>query len=140
MIDIDLFKNINDSYGHQIGDEAIISLIDTTKKILREQDLFGRVGGEEFAVVLPETTIGNAKKVGERLRKTVEETSIQTKTGTTSITISIGITSIDRLDRDDGIPHREQSVVDMLIAQADSALYQAKRDGRNRVAIYRKES
>lgn len=123
MLDLDNFKTINDTYGHSVGDDALRTLTEACKDCLRETDLFGRLGGEEFGVVLTETEAWAAEKAADRLRKAVAEAEILTCNGPASITTSIGLSAMSAAD---------DSVEDVL-KRADKALYTAKERGRNRV-------
>lgn len=123
MIDIDHFKNINDRYGHQVGDEVLRAFANTGKKILRSIDIFARLGGEEFAIALPETDLRAARAVAERLRQAVSTKKVETRNGPVQYTVSIGV-----------ITSAPWSLnPDELLRRADAALYAAKEDGRNRV-------
>lgn len=126
MIDIDFFKNINDQYGHPIGDQILLLLSKELAKNLRQTDILCRFGGEEFAIFLPETNIHIAKSIAERLRITISNYIFEVTKTTLQITISIGVSWMDG-------DHAELS---LLLDQADEAMYQAKRTGRNRVCIY----
>jgi diguanylate cyclase (GGDEF)-like protein len=123
MCDIDHFKAINDAHGHQAGDEALVSFTRTIQGRLRDYDSFGRYGGEEFLIIAPGSMGHSGESLYERLRAGVAEAEIATNAGTLSLTVSIGVA-----------PGTGLSSVDALIATADVALYQAKADGRNRVA------
>ena len=123
MCDIDHFKKINDTYGHQTGDEVLVAFTRCIQAQLREYDCVGRYGGEEFLVIVAGSGEEIPKSLYERLRAEVAGNEMKTKTGTVSITVSIGVA-----------PGTSQSTVDALLAGADAALYQAKSDGRNRVA------
>jgi len=123
MCDIDHFKNINDIFGHQAGDEALVAFTRCLQDRLRAYDSLGRYGGEEFLVIAPGSVGHSGERLYERLRAGVAEAEIQTKTGAVSLTVSIGVAA-----------GTGQSTVDALLAAADAALYQAKADGRNRVA------
>jgi diguanylate cyclase (GGDEF)-like protein/PAS domain S-box-containing protein len=124
MIDIDYFKQVNDTHGHRAGDMVLQALSQICKEALRDVDLIGRMGGEEFAVLLPETSHEKAAEVAERLRETIAATPIVIETGLPlHITVSIGVTTLTGKD----------SNIDMLLNQADTALYQAKETGRNRI-------
>ena len=122
MCDIDHFKNINDAYGHQAGDEALVIFTRCIQDRLRDYDSLGRYGGEEFLVIAPGSEGHSGESLYERLRAGVADAKITTKAGMASLTISIGVA-----------PGTGQSTVDALLAAADAALYQAKADGRNRV-------
>lgn len=124
MLDLDHFKSVNDTYGHQVGDRVLQALGDTCRKIFRNIDIVGRIGGEEFAILLPATDIAKAHEVAERLRKSLEAAVVPTEDGgRLNFTASIGIA---------GFSGRETHI-GALLGQADKALYQAKHDGRNRV-------
>ncbi|MES2501341.1 MAG: diguanylate cyclase [Pseudomonadota bacterium] len=125
MVDIDFFKRINDTYGHQVGDLAIKGFADMSRLALRESDICGRLGGEEFAILLPETNIDKALEVAERLRAAIQNAQISMSSGVPALkmTISIGVSTL--ISKEDSI--------DVLISKADKALYDAKNTGRNRV-------
>ena len=124
MLDIDHFKKINDTYGHQSGDLVLKSIASTFHKELRSVDIVGRLGGEEFALILPETGIEKATEVAERLREIISANEVALPDGMKiSITVSIGIASL--IDKD--------SDMNMLLMESDKALYKAKLAGRNRV-------
>ncbi|NMF58825.1 GGDEF domain-containing protein [Pseudanabaena yagii] len=126
MIDIDLFKNINDTYGHSTGDRAICKLTSICSQLVREMDLIGRLGGEEFVIILPDTPLDGAINLAERLRQTIESEQIQTEDHTYfTMTISIGIANYN-----DSLNNFEN-----MLSQADNALYKAKQMGRNRVVV-----
>lgn len=123
MMDIDHFKRVNDTHGHDVGDEVLRELARISRTALRELDILGRLGGEEFGVLLPETDAGPAMEVAERLRRAIEQSPIATGAGEMRITVSIGAaTSKD-----------EAETVETLLKRADVALYEAKQSGRNRV-------
>jgi diguanylate cyclase (GGDEF)-like protein len=125
MIDIDRFKQVNDTFGHAIGDQVLRAVADRVKKSLRVIDIFGRTGGEEFAIVLPgashESAVG---LLGERIRHVVGDEPIVTDAGDVQVTISVGVASA----------HPGCEDLQALLKAADTALYDAKRSGRNRVA------
>ena len=122
MIDIDHFKSVNDTYGHAVGDDALIKTVAVIDAELRAEDTLGRLGGEEFAVILPETGKAGAAQVAERLRVAVSEIVIETPTGSLSFTISIGVAEGNKEDD-----------FQEILKRADDAMYQAKGQGRNQV-------
>lgn len=121
MLDIDHFKAINDTYGHQAGDRVIQNVSHIIKKSLRETDCAGRYGGEEFGVILANTPAENALFFAERLRKKIEQSEIMYEEQLIKVTISLGICDIKP----------DMTDCDIWLAQADQALYQAKEAGRN---------
>lgn len=124
MLDIDHFKQINDRYGHKIGDEVLRRLAHQCQATLRNADILGRLGGEEFAVILPETDIAYAVEVAERLRELMLQAKIPLEGGLpVQFTVSIGVSSLSSSDDN----------IDVLLNHADMALYKAKNSGRNRV-------
>ncbi|MBS1186458.1 MAG: diguanylate cyclase [Burkholderiaceae bacterium] len=123
MFDIDYFKRINDTYGHAIGDQVLQHLTETVSKTLRRSDYCGRIGGEEFAVLLPETTAEQALLFAERLRETVANSPVAIEQAAISYTASFGVTAVKNVD----------VTIDVALARADTALYRAKESGRNRV-------
>jgi diguanylate cyclase (GGDEF)-like protein len=126
MIDIDHFKSVNDTHGHAVGDEVLKAFTRELESNLRSVDLLGRLGGEEFAVMLPETEQSAAALTAERLRAAVETLKFPFEDGTVlRITTSVGI----------AIFSPTGDSLDSLLARADSALYTAKREGRNRTVI-----
>ena len=125
MLDIDHFKRINDRHGHAAGDETLRSVARTIRETLRPGDTAGRWGGEEFLVILPETSLAEAAGVAERVRRNVE--SAAHVAGIASITLSAGVSAFPETVRDQ----------EELIASADAAMYRAKEAGRNRVIVAR---
>ena len=123
MIDIDNFKKCNDTYGHLVGDTVLREVADRLKISVREVDMIARYGGEEFCVILPETTKDLALTVAERLRKSVEAKTVKAFDEKINVTVSVGITTYPEGGED----------VTSLIDSADTALYKAKRKGRNMV-------
>ncbi len=128
MLDIDEFKNVNDIYGREAGDFALQQVAEVMKSSLREIDLLGRLGGEEFAALLPNTTLEDALLSAERVRETIANMSLEISGQILSktITISVGVATIT-----DGM-----SGIDELLRKADIALYRAKNNGRNCVSVY----
>jgi diguanylate cyclase (GGDEF)-like protein len=129
MIDIDHFKSLNDRYGHAIGDDVLAACARTMASNLRESDVIGRYGGEEFAVILPETSLADGAFVAEKLRIAVERLVIDSPDGGASpirTTISVGVA---------GIPDPATPDEQALLNRADQAMYAAKRSGRNRITV-----
>ncbi|MFY3382866.1 GGDEF domain-containing protein [Paracidovorax sp. MALMAid1276] len=129
MVDIDHFKDVNDQYGHPVGDQVLCSVVQVLRGRVRAQDLVGRYGGEEFMVVLPDTHLAGAEQLARELCKAVEVSRCRVdcmERTELSVTVSIGVFG-GRLEPGDSW--------DMLIAAADRALYQAKNNGRNRVEV-----
>lgn len=124
MLDIDHFKYINDNYGHQMGDEVLITFVSRIQADLRKADRLGRYGGEEFLVVLPGAGPEEAGLVAERLRRTIADTAFLIEGKTLHVTTSIGVACVEA---------GEQVSPDEVISRADTALYLAKQTGRNRV-------
>jgi diguanylate cyclase (GGDEF)-like protein len=124
MLDIDHFKEVNDRYGHAVGDDAIIAVAHAAEHAKRGPDVVGRLGGEEFAILLPETDAAQAAVVAERIRERVQGQQLATRNSQFRVTISVGIATA-------GI---SMSGIETLLRAADEALYEAKAAGRNRVA------
>ena len=132
FIDIDHFKRVNDTHGHQAGDDVLRNVANAIQEGLRAGDTFARYGGEEFVVLCPHTDCRDAGTVADRIRSGLEQRSFRSPSGREiSVTISIGIAALPT-----DIDETEQAVRTML-SLADQALYQAKNDGRNRVLISR---
>lgn len=123
MIDIDFFKIINDDFGHQVGDAMIVHLASLARECKRDSDVLARIGGEEFALLLPETDLQQAQGVAERLRCEVGSNPLVAASGTIPATVSIGV----------AVAAEGVNEVSDLMKAADHALYDAKRAGRNRV-------
>ncbi len=127
MIDIDKFKRVNDTYGHLIGDKVIRFIAKQLSNNLKGKDIVARIGGEEYAILLPNTQLDNARILAESIRTTIERSRLK-RTDTSQpiggITVSIGVTSF-----------KHGEVTDDFIQRADQALYQSKNNGRNRVSI-----
>ena len=124
MLDIDHFKKINDTFGHQVGDRVLITFSAIIRSILRKTDFCGRYGGEEFLVVLTDTDLKAAKVFAERIRSTVEESSFAEIGEKSKVTVSIGLAE-----------SRKSENIEKTISRADEAMYAAKRKGRNRVEV-----
>jgi diguanylate cyclase (GGDEF)-like protein len=123
MFDLDNFKNINDTYGHQMGDEILVAFADSVAKNLRSVDFFARFGGEEFVVLLPQTSIKAAEHLADRICKIISQTHISTEQGELSFSTSVGVAALQSTDtKPEDIIHR-----------ADKSLYYAKSHGRNQV-------
>lgn len=120
IFDIDHFKSINDSYGHDIGDKVLVELSNIVKSIIRKNDYFFRLGGEEFVVLVSNTNLSKAKILAEKIRTTVEKKVDTVKDGT--ITVSIGLTEVQKYD-----------TIDTIFKRADEFLYHSKESGRNQV-------
>ncbi|MBV1776522.1 diguanylate cyclase [Burkholderiaceae bacterium DAT-1] len=125
MLDVDFFKQINDQFGHESGDQALISVAQTAQAALRHGDLLGRTGGEEFLVILPLADTRQAASVAERIRSIIARTPLKIGEEAHQVTISIGVASLEIDDH---------SVTD-IVRRADHALYRAKNSGRNRIEL-----
>lgn len=125
MMDLDHFKQINDTYGHPTGDKVLQGFARLCKESVREIDLIGRYGGEELMILMPETDIGMANQVAERLRASIYENQMTVDDQVLNVTVSIGVATKDENTLE----------LDTLIARADQAMYIAKHRGRNRVAV-----
>jgi len=124
MLDVDYFKEKNDTFGHVAGDKILKELAGAVQRKLRREDVFARVGGEEFAIIAPEVAMSGAKEVAEKVRRVVEATVFRFEGHVIPTTVSVGVSSWTGKD--------DRS--DLLYARADAALYKAKQGGRNRVA------
>jgi len=125
MLDIDHFKRINDKYGHATGDVAIQTITQSCKSALRSHDIVARIGGEEFCVLLPYTNNKVAFTVAEKLREIVANTKIAVASDDITMTISIGVSQVDKADTD----------YTAIVKRADKNMYKAKEAGRNKVCI-----
>ncbi len=125
VIDVDHFKQINDTWGHQVGDQVLRHFVTVVSGVLRKEDVMGRLGGEEFAIFLPNSTLQNACAAAERLRELVETQAVPTPGATpVRFTISVGVALHATADKAENTLHR-----------ADEAMYRAKRQGRNQVQV-----
>jgi diguanylate cyclase (GGDEF)-like protein len=120
---LDHFKQVNDTYGHGAGDFVLRTFGERVNQTLRSADVAGRIGGEEFLIVLPETDMEGALLLAERVRTIIEKEPMVIPDGELTVTCSLGVAEIFPEDKDAGV----------LLARADGALYEAKRKGRNRV-------
>ena len=123
MIDIDNFKQVNDSFGHQVGDMVLVHLVAVIKETIRTQDLIGRYGGEEFLLLLPDTPDQGAARILDRLRAIIADLDWSAFSPGMQVTISAGVATL-----------KPNETPDIILARADSALYAAKARGRNRIA------
>jgi len=141
FIDVDLFKQINDNYGHQAGDAVLVKLVNLMRDQVRSSDIVARYGGEEFAIILPDTGLQIANEVAERIRRNVENQKLVFNNVTLNITVSIGLSSLSQIRHQLGSKATENShkvpdnLDQLLFKKADEALYQAKQTGRNQVVI-----
>jgi len=126
MLDIDLFKSVNDKYGHDTGDEVLKVVSEVFQKHKRASDIAGRLGGEEFAILLPEATLDRAVFAAERLRQLVADCIIAVEGRPIAVTVSIGVS----------MARPEMAGFDELLKEADLALYEAQRSGRNRACQF----
>jgi diguanylate cyclase (GGDEF)-like protein len=123
LVDLDNFKRVNDTYGHFVGDKVLIHFTQTIQKSLRKSDLIGRVGGEEFAIFLPDTGNDDAFQLAEKLRKIISHSVLEVDGKTVAYTVSLGVESSEPKDH----------LIDELFKRADLKLYGAKDKGRDRV-------
>jgi diguanylate cyclase (GGDEF)-like protein len=137
FFDIDFFKQINDTFGHSIGDQALKQIVKIACAEIRSADLIGRYGGDEFIVILPQTSVPEALPLAERIRAQVAAMRMDTDSGQLTLTISIGIaqTMPIVLDSEES-PQTPSDTVENLLQRADRAMYAAKQAGRNRTMIY----
>lgn len=126
LLDADRFKNINDRYGHAIGDRCLQEIIKRSMPLLRKNDMLARYGGEEFVVVMPSTEEEGAKQAAEKIRQTIEKIEFIYKKETVKVTVSIGVTCVKEGDQ-----KQEQ-----IFERADMAVYKAKENGRNQVLVH----
>jgi diguanylate cyclase (GGDEF)-like protein len=125
VIDLDHFKHVNDTYGHGTGDAVLQHLVQVVGATIRPTDLLGRTGGEEFAILLPDTDLAQATALAERIRATVAGTPHAYAHGPVTVTISVGVS----------VMHPGDAGVDDVLVRADLALYEAKSDGRDAVRV-----
>ena len=130
MLDIDYFKKVNDTYGHDIGDEVPKKVAQTCQRLTRETDLSARYGGEEFCFLFPQTNSSQALIIAEKLRSAIAGLEMEANGQKFSITASFGVSECD---------HNEDSL-ESMIKRSDEALYEAKRKGRNRAVVDTKKT
>ena len=141
FIDVDFFKQVNDRYGHQVGDAVLVRLVTLMREQVRSSDIVARYGGEEFAIILPDTGIQLAYEVAERIRRQVEDQELIINDNTLNITVSIGLASLSQIryqannNEKDSSSQGAEGLDKLLLGKADEALYQAKETGRNQVII-----
>jgi diguanylate cyclase (GGDEF)-like protein len=123
LIDVDHFKSTNDHYGHAAGDIVLMTIVSICRRTLRESDLIGRIGGDEFAALLPETSVAMALVTAERLRAAVQGERLVSDGHELMLSVSVGVAALDESSRS----------LDAILKKADRALYEAKDRGRNRV-------
>jgi len=134
FLDVDFFKKVNDTYGHHVGDLVLMRMVAIIKEQVRACDIVARYGGEEFVVALPGTNLEVAKDIAERLRTTVFSEKHHFYDKELSITISIGLTTLQDIDL--GMNHDSTNVSKLMLDHADKALYVAKESGRNQVVVF----
>ena len=130
LLDIDNFKSINDRYGHQVGDFTLKTIAEMIQETIREVDIFGRNGGEEFLVILPNTKVHDAATVAEKIRKKIAQLRFDTgneEVGSFSLTLSLGVSDI---------LSNNPETVEELLCNTDKALYEAKNNNKNQYVIY----
>ncbi|WP_428623671.1 GGDEF domain-containing protein, partial [Sedimenticola sp.] len=125
LLDVDYFKQVNDTYGHPAGDRVLKFVSQSIVSALREEDILGRIGGEEFAALLPATDQISAGATAERIRTAIENLRIQVGEDEIKVTISIGISQL--------VPG--ENAIEPVMVRADRALYRAKDQGRNQVCV-----
>jgi diguanylate cyclase (GGDEF)-like protein len=130
MLDLDHFKRVNDLFGHKAGDFALQAIATAWKFEIRQNDYICRYGGEEFAILLPETNLESALLAAERLRSAVMQLSLTEVSAELRLTVSIGVAVLSDPDN---------QTIDLVIERADLALYQSKQNGRNRVSAWENE-
>lgn len=129
MFDLDKFKNLNDTYGHAAGDDVLIQCVEIVKECIRSADIFARLGGEEFALLLPDTNVKSVQQIAERIRAKIAEKQVYFNGELVKFTTSIGGTMWEA----------DEKNIDAALGRADDSLYQAKSDGRNAVCFLLKD-
>ena len=125
MLDIDHLKQVNDVHGHSAGDKVLSKLVSVAASVLRQEDLIGRFGGEEFAIVLVDADADAAMRAGERLRQAIKQIKFPSETGPFNVSVSIGVSE----------PFYNEASINDALERSDAALYRAKRNGRDRVEL-----
>ena len=125
LVDLDHFKNVNDNFGHQVGDQVLLAVAGCVKAAVRETDFVARYGGEEFAVLLPKTHLAGALTVAERIAAEMQK--VKAGPSGLKVTASFGVS---------GFPGRSVNTFEQLVRTADEALYRAKREGRNKISLF----
>jgi diguanylate cyclase (GGDEF)-like protein len=134
MFDLDFFKHINDTFGHTTGDMVLKTVAEITKELLRKSDIIARYGGEEFVVLLPETSAPEASAISERMRKQIENTTIEAGNRQITVTVSFGVSDFLRKTNSE----TQEIILSEFISSADQALYASKNTGRNKVTVYKR--
>jgi two-component system cell cycle response regulator len=129
MIDIDHFKTVNDTYGHETGDQVLVKVVSVLKVSIRTYDVLARYGGEEFFILLPNTSVESGVLIAERTRRLLEQVTVETQKAPIKVTASFGVAGFEGAQ----VPEDE----DELLRRTDEALYAAKKGGRNRVEIFK---
>jgi len=130
IFDIDFFKQLNDKHGHLVGDEILKTMAALIRQSLRQEDIFGRYGGEEFIIIVPNTNLDDARQTADKIRHLIENHEFVLHEQIHKMTISFGVSSLQ---------DNQATTIDMLIRYADHALYEAKNSGRNRVVAYQSD-
>lgn len=125
MLDIDHFKQVNDIHGHATGDKVLSKMVSVAASVLRQEDLIGRLGGEEFAIVLVDSDAKAAASVADRIRQAIKQVKFPSETGPFNVSVSIGVSE----------PFYNEASINDSMERADAALYRAKRNGRDRVEV-----
>jgi len=129
MLDIDNFKSVNDTYGHQMGDAVIVTIADILRELTRKSDIVCRFGGEEFIVLLPRTDIEGTVRIAEYIRECIATTPVEDEKNKLYVSVSIGVSNV-HLDEE----------IEASIKKSDIALYEAKNSGKNRVVVFKESA
>jgi diguanylate cyclase (GGDEF)-like protein len=133
LMEIDYFKNFNDSYGHLAGDEALRHVVRVISSLLRKNDFLGRYGGEEFVFLFSNADEAMGLHIAERVREAIQNNPVNQENGPVTITASFGVAMAEYIENQD------DTYIESLIDNADSALYQAKHAGRNKVVCFKSQ-